>query len=383
MNEKKNFNRIMGIVFMTVLIGMFCFNALIPDSEISESENRALQQFPGFSVAEYMDGSLETKLENYANDQFLMRGPFIRLKTAMDVSAGAVYSNGVWKSQDGYLIEDTTVPTDDRMEADAQALAAFRKKYPKMRMYFLLAPNAVSIMGDKLPYGAQPEDQNRYMDEMFAATAAAGYTNIDVRDTLGKAATDGIQVYYRTDHHWTTDGAYEAFKYAKGIMGIKGDMVFETVPVANRFVGTLASKSGFANGRADAIKLARPADSKQYKHSVIYYEDTKEKTTAFYKMENLNLKDAYTVFGGSNHPVYTIKTPTSDNRRLLLVKDSYANSMIPFLSQYYREIVVVDPRYYYDNLAELMALESVNEVMFLYNANTYFGDDSLAMMLNN
>lgn len=383
MNEKKNFNKIMGIVFMTVLVGMFCFNALIPDSEISESENRALQQFPGFSVSEYMDGSLETKLENYANDQFLMRGAFIRVKTAMDVSAGAIYSNGVWKCQDGYLIEDTMVPTDERMEADAQALAAFKAKNPKMKMYFLLAPNAISVMEDNLPYSAQPVDQNEYIDKMFAATAAAGYTNIDVRDTLNAAAKDGMQVYYRTDHHWTTDGAYEAFKYAQGVMGLGAGMAWETVPVSNRFIGTLASKSGFVGGKADAIKLARPIDAKQYKHSVIYYEDTKEKTTAFYKMDNLNLKDAYTVFGGSNHPVYTIKTPTSANRRLLLVKDSYANSMIPFLSQYYREIVVVDPRYYYDNLTELMALESVNEVMFLYNANTYFADDSLAMMLNN
>ncbi len=368
---------------MTILVGMFCFNALIPDSEISETENRALQQFPSVSLSEYMEGRLETKLENYASDQFLMRGAFIRLKTALDVSTGSIYSNGVWKSSDGYLIEDTTVPTGERLKADEEALKAFRAKYPKLKMYFMLAPNAVSVLEEKLPFSAQPEDQNAYMDEMFEATASAGYTNIDVREVLSKAADEGIQVYYRTDHHWTTDGAYEAFKYAQASMGLGAEISFNTLPVTNRFVGSLASKSGFTNGRADAIDLAIPADSTKYKNSAIYYEDTKEKTTSFYNMDNLSTKDAYTVFGGTNHPMYTIKTPVSANRRLLLIKDSYANSMIPFLAQYYREIVVVDPRYYYDNIDELIQLEYINEVMFLYNANTFFGDDSLAIMLKN
>lgn len=368
---------------MTILVGMFLFNALIPDFDFSENENRSLEQFPTMSVEEYMEGRLETKLENYASDQFLGRNAFIRIKSALDVAAGSIYSNGVWKASDGYLIEDTTAPEDGRIEADAEALKKFKAKYPKMKMYFLLAPNAVSVMEDKLPLTAEPIDQNKYIDEMFAASSAAGLINIDVRDSLSKAAKDGTQVYYRTDHHWTTDGAYEAFKYTDGIMGLGARMNFETVPVTNKFIGTLASKSGFVGGKADAIKLARPADQSKYLNSVIYYEDTKEKTTSFYKMENLEIKDKYTVFGGNNHPMYTIKTPTKANRRLLLVKDSYANSMIPFLSQYYREIVVVDPRYYYDNIGELMELESVNEVMFLYNANTFFGDDSLAMMLNN
>ena len=125
-----------------------------------------------------------------------------------------------------------------------------------------------------------------------------------------------------------------------------------------------------------------PAEDSSYKDSIIYYEDTKEKTSEFYNFDNLDKKDAYTVFGGSNHPVYTIKTPVSENRRLLLIKDSYANSMIPYLAQYYREIVVVDPRYYFDSIEDLIAIEQINEVLFLYNANTFFGDDALGLMLS-
>lgn len=381
MNKNSGFNRMMGIVFMTILVGMFCFNALLPDNEFSAQENRMLQQFPKLSVGEYMEGRLESKLEDYANDQILMRSIFIRIKTAVDVSAGVIHTNGVWKSKDSYLVQDATVPSEERLQKDAKALKSFKAKHKKLRMYFMLVPNAVSVYGDRLPLAASVEDQNKYMDEMFEASKEAGLHNIDVREHF-MDIKDDKQLFYRTDHHWTSDGAYEAFKYASGSLRIKNPMEFELMPVSNRFIGTLASESGFVGGKADEIKLPVPKDRSKYKHSVIYYEDTKEKTTSFYKLENLELKDAYTVFGGGNHPVYTIKTPVKKNRRLLLVKDSYANSMIPYLMQYYREIVVVDPRYYYDDIDTLMEIEGVNEVLFLYNANTYFGDDSLAMMLS-
>lgn len=99
-------------------------------------------------------------------------------------------------------------------------------------------------------------------------------------------------------------------------------------------------------------------------------------------MGNLKKKDAYTVFGGSNHPVYKIETPVQTDEKLLLIKDSYANSVIPFLSQNYRKIVVVDPRYYYDDIDDLIAAEGITTVMFLYNANTFFEDNSLSLMLS-
>ena len=87
------------------------------------------------------------------------------------------------------------------------------------------------------------------------------------------------------------------------------------------------------------------------------------------------------MFGGSNHSEYTIKTPVKGNRRLLLIKDSYANSVIPYLTQYYTEIEVVDPRYYYDNIQDIIDIEGINDVLFLHNANTFFGDSSLRQML--
>ena len=374
-NDSRYAKRI-GLCFVAIIVVFLIAGILVPDSSFSDVENRSLQLFPKLSLREYSNGRLEKKLENYVNDQFVCRNLFIKLKSAIDVSAGSVYSNGVWKGKDGYLIEDVVVPEDKRLDKAVKAIDKFKSEHKSIPMRFMLVPTAANIYSDKLPSLSYTADQNKYMDEFFSRLEKIDVEGIDVRLEFSSAADD-VQLYYRTDHHWTMDGAkLAADEFVKNRK--LPEKEFELYEVKNDFVGSLAAKSGFTGGKADAIKLAVAKDGL---NSAIYYDDTQKKTSKYYKMSNLNKRDAYTVYGGKNHPLYTIKTPTSSNRRLLLIKDSYANSMIPFLTQYYREIVVVDPRYYYDDINVTMLTENVNEVLFLYNANTFFEDDAVAMML--
>ena len=378
---KKTTSALMGTVFLVILMAVFIANIIIPDKKNSDEENRVLQQLPSFSVSAYKEGRLESKIEDYASDQFILRNGFIRLKTAADTALGGLESNGVYRCRDSYLMEDITVPTKDVKESNTSALTAFKEANPDLKMYFLLAPNAANILSDKLPIAVSTANQNKYMDDFFETVESLGITPIDVRDTFKEAKKD-TQLYYRTDHHWTTDGAYLAFEQVNSVMELGNKVTYTDYAVKNDFRGTLASKSGFVNGMDDAIKIYLPAeDSEGYENSVIYYSDTKEKTTQFYQVDSLDTKDAYTVFGGSNHPMYTVRTPLDTDRHLLLIKDSYANSMVPFLSQCFSEIVVVDPRYFYDNIQDIISSESVTDVLFLYNANTFFADMSLEMMV--
>ena len=378
---KKTTSALMGTIFLVILMAVFIANIIIPDKKNSDEENRVLQQLPSFSVSAYKEGRFESKIENYASDQFILRNGFIRLKTAADTALGGLESNGVYKCRDNYLMEDITVPTKDVKESNTSALTAFKEANPDLKMYFLLAPNAANILSDKLPVAVSTASQNKYMDDFFETVESLGITPIDVRDTFKEAKKD-TQLYYRTDHHWTTDGAYLAFRQVDSVMELDNKVTYTDYAVKNDFRGTLASKSGFVNGMDDAIKIYLPAeDSEGYENSVIYYSDTKEKTTQFYQVDSLDTKDAYTVFGGSNHPMYTVRTPLDTDRHLLLIKDSYANSMVPFLSQCFSEIVVVDPRYFYDNIQDIISSESITDVLFLYNANTFFADMSLEMMV--
>lgn len=378
--SKKTNAVILGICFAAILGTVFSINLFTPDKSFSEEENRVLQEAPDFSLSSYMEGRYESRLETYVNDQFLLRNSFIRIKTACDVTLGKVEANGVYRCKDSYLMEGITKPSAGDIEKLLQAMESFKKKHKRMPMYFLLAPNAANILEEKLPAFAVTEDQNEYLDRFFADIKELGYRPLDVREALS-SCKDDTQLYYRTDHHWTTDGAFLAYKSAAKTMKLKDNVSYKRYVVKNDFRGTLASKSGFVNGENDALIIYMPNKDKDYKNSVIYYPDTKTKTTEFYQLENLNTKDAYTVFGGSNHPMYTIKTPVKSEEKLLLVKDSYANSMIPFLAQNFREIVVVDPRYYFEDIEALMKKEEITQVMFLYNANTFFPDHSLEMML--
>ena len=372
---------ILGLCFIVLLAVTFIINIFTPDKGFSEEENRVLQEKPEFSLSNYMEGRYESKLETYVNDQFLLRNAFIKIKATADVTAGKLESNGVYRCKDNYLMEELTVPSDKLLENTLSSLKQFKRQYKKLDAFFLLAPNAGNILEEKLPNFTRLNDQDQSMDKFFKEIKRYGYTPIDVRDTFAKH-TEDTQIYYRTDHHWTTDGTYLAYKQAVKKMKLTDEVTYKPYVVKNDFRGTLASKSGFVNGVNDAIKIYMPYKDKDYNNSVIYYADTKTKTTEFYQLDNLDTKDAYTVFGGSNHPMYTIKTPTKSSKRLLLVKDSYANSFIPFLAQSYREIVVVDPRYFFDNIDDIIKAEEITEVMFLYNANTFFNDNSLEMMLS-
>lgn len=372
---------ILGICFIVLLGIVFVVNIFTPDKGFSEEENRVLQEKPDFSLSNYIEGRYESKLETYVNDQFLLRNAFIKIKASADVTAGKLEANGVYRGKDNYLMEELTVPNKKTMKNTLASLKQFKRHYKKLDAFFLLAPNAGNILEEKLPNFTELNDQNGAMDNFFQEIKGFGYTPIDVRDTFAKH-TEDTQLYYRTDHHWTTDGAYLAYKQAVKKMKLKDKVTYKPYVVKNDFRGTLASKSGFVNGVNDAIKIYMPYKDKDYNNSVIYYADTKTKTTEFYQLDNLDTKDAYTVFGGSNHPMYTIKTPTKSSEKLLLVKDSYANSFIPFLAQSYREIVVVDPRYFFDNIDDIIKAEEITQVLFLYNANTFFNDNSLEMMLN-
>lgn len=373
--------RIFGFVFPAILIAVMFFNIFLPDKNFSAEENRLLQTMPKPSISSIFSGRFETKAESYAADQFMLRNMFIKIKSSFDTSLGSTESNNVFMCKDNYLMENISKADAKKMENNYNSLAKLKQLYPNINMDFMLVPNAANIMSDKLPLFAVTEDQNKQMDDFFKKIQSIGINPVDVRATFKKNKEE-IELYYHTDHHWTTDGAYLAYQDFAKKNKLNSNIKYDALAVKNDFRGTLASKSGFTNGLNDMIKIYLPKEGQNYKNSVIFYSDTKEKTTEFYKLNNLKKKDTYTVFGGSNHPIYSIKTPVSSQRKLLLIKDSYANSFIPFLSQDYREIIVIDPRYFFDDISEIIKANGITDILFLYNANTFFNDNSLDMMIS-
>lgn len=357
---------------------VFIVNIILPARGFSEKENRVLSERPKAELSQIASGRYESKYETYVNDQFLLRDMWITLKAGTDRLLGKVEENGVYLGKDGYLIEDFVPPSDRHMEATLNAMTNFGKRHSDIAQYALIAPNSVSVLSDKLPAFAQAKNQTTYLDKLKDTLKSADITFIDIRDTFNSHKEEGL--YYHTDHHWTTQGAYYAYLQAADTMGLNtGTVSYEKLPVSKTFQGTLSAKSGFRSGKKEEIDVFLPKG--EVPSSVVNYVDEQRKSASFYDTSKLETRDKYALFFGGNYAQVKISTPVEENKTLLVLKDSYANSLVPFLAPYYRNIIMIDPRYYYGDLEQLIQVENVTDMLYLYNANTFFSDTSLELTL--
>ena len=379
-NGYRYFYHLTGCLFGIFILAVLIINFLVPDRGFSQKENRVLASRPAISVSQLTSGKFADGYETYVNDQFFLRDWWITLRATAQRILGNTEENGVFLGKNGYLMEDFTAPSQERLNRTVNAMTDFAARHSDLPQYALIAPNAVNIHSDKLPALAAATDQNPYLDATVAALEKAGVTFVDVRDTLSQHKDDGI--YYHTDHHWTTQGAYYAYQQAAAAMEIDTSSdSYEKAPVTRSFQGTLSAKSGFRSGEKDEIDVFLPTGENTLS-SVINYVDEQKKSASFYDTEQLKTRDKYALFFGGNHAQVKISTPTETNHTLLVLKDSYANSLVSFLAPHYRKIIMVDPRYYYGDLEELIQVENVQEVLYLYNANTFFADTSLELALS-
>lgn len=363
-------------IFALALIIVLIVNIIKPSREFSTSENRVLAQKPELSWETVKSGKFMTEFESYVSDQFFMREQWITLKLYEDKLLGKKESNGVYLGKDGYLMGTLTNPDWDNVEKNAKSIGKFAKRHSEVPVHMALVPNAAYIMKNKMPSGAPVRNQVKDIERIMKA-AGPEVDEIDLVETLREHQNE--EIYYKTDHHWTSLGAYYAFPDVAKALDIKNpETEYNIYTVANDFQGTLASKSGYHKSE-DSVQIYEPKNLTT-DYMVLYTEEGK-KTTSIYSSEALKDQDKYTVFFGGNHARIEISTTQKERRNLLLFKDSYANCFVQFLLPYYQNIVVVDPRYFYDDVDNIMENYAITDVLFLYNVDTFLGDTSIADVL--
>ena len=377
-NYRLFFHRL-GLLFFLLPVIVLVSSIILPDTGFSEKENRILASRPALKLDQIISGVYEKQFETYENDQFPLRDMWITLKATTDRLMGKVEENGVYLGKNGYLMEAFNAPSQTQYDATVNAMTSFAQKHSDLKQYALIAPNSVNILKSNLPAFAPTDDQNPWIDKLKDSLTSAGVTFIDIRETFTDHKTEDL--YYHTDHHWTTLGAYYAYLQAAAVMGIDTSSdSYDKDPVSQTFKGTLSAKSGFRSGETDELDVFLPNGDNTLS-SVVNYVDEQKKSASFYDTSKLNTRDKYALFFGGNHAQIKISTPTESNNTLLVLKDSYANSFVPFLAQHYRKIIMIDPRYYYGDQEQLLQVENVQEVLYLYNANTFFADTSLELAL--
>ena len=361
-------------IFMavTVLVVLFfVVNLLTPSKDYSEAENRALAKRPGIR-GKVVDGSFSSDFDTYYSDQFTFRNQFIKLKFIGDTLLHIKETNGVLIGKDKYQFEIPEAPDKKLEKKTVDAINDFFDEYEDIPMSMMVVPASAAVLKDKLPSNAVVEDQVKDINA-FYEKIDEDIGTIDVASILKEA--DQENLYYRTDHHWTSQGAYSVFTGSTEELGIEAPVGYNKYTVSSSFRGTLSSKSGDFVG-SDTVEIYVPKGSKISYY--VSYPASKEKRATIFKPEMLDTKDHYTVFFGGNHPLVEINTSAGTGKNLLLLKDSYANSFVQFLIPYYDRIIMVDPRYYYDNLNMVISNYSINEMLLLYSADTLFTDTSLS-----
>lgn len=371
----KIYIRITGVFLLFLLIATV-FNLFGKDKTFSETENRMLAQKPEFSLNSLTSGKFMSDMEDYVTDQFFIRDKWINLKMLEDLALGKRESNGVYIGKKGYLMEIPSEPNKEALDYNMKQLANFGIRHNKLNIVMSLAPNAAYIYDHLTPANAPVRDQAA--DIAYVRKTADTVLNyVDLTKVLSSHKEEPI--YYKTDHHWTTLGARYAFDTIAPSLGIASPTKeYEVYPVTHDFSGTLAAKSGYDKG-LDTIEIYVPQGVSS--ECVVNYTEEQEKIASLYNSKALDSKDKYEVFFGGNHTRIDISTPMETKKNLLLFKDSYANCFIPFLVPYYRNITVIDPRYYYDDIDKLIKDNEITDVLFLYNVNTFMTDNSLGDVL--
>ena len=364
-----------GKIFVLSLFLVFIVNLIVPDKEQSEEENRMLETVPSLSLTGIMNGDFMEQWESYMSDQFVGRNLWRRIKVCLDRLGGIRVENGVYIGKDGQLLADIALPDDGQFSDNINAIKSFADTYSDTPTTVMLIPDAASILSDSLPIFATVEDQ-RQMFSMVERGLGDSVSWVDAYSILNSHKTE--KLYYKTDHHWTTQGAFYVFQEAAASLGIEGDVSDDYVSytVTDSFNGVLASKSGVGLDEKEQIDIYVPTEGDD--DVVVNYVDEGRKRTSLYDSSKLETRDKYGVFFGGNTSVMDIKTVSTSQKRLLVVKDSFADCFIPFLTPYYREIVVVDPRYYSGTMTDIMDTYRITDILILYSGNIFMTDNNIS-----
>ena len=368
MDDKRNSLLTIGLV-CAVLLVLGVADLWNSDRVYSEAENRVLASRPAFSWESLFTGEYGDAYEEYMSDQFVGRDKWVGLKTGADIRFRKKEINGVYLGADHYLI-GVNDPGQYTEQMENSRVASLTKLVNHWDAKVMLVPTADNILTDKLPAFAPYYDEERLLTKVRNSIGEEHY--IDVYHALQEHAQEPI--YYRTDHHWTSLGAYYGFlawadsvgrfPYPYDVNGMK--------TVSENFQGTLQSRIN-VDWTKDSIQYFPETEKKAV--SVTY--DFADTADSLYAPDYLDTKNQYGFFLNDNHAFIEIHTGYNPGKTLFVIKDSYANSLIPLLTAHYENIYVVDLRYFNGKQFQLMEQyepEQGMDVLVLYDCIHFLED---------
>ncbi len=353
-------------------IGIFSLlGILLPDQSFSEAENRYLQQFPVMTQSSLTSGRFLTELEEYVTDQFPFRDNWLRLHSLSLRVLGSPQRGDIYFASQNTLIRRIPEPDPDALVKKTAVLNGFADDLD-VPLFLAVIPSAASLWQDRLPHGAPTADEAQCIRFLYEQIQFPG---IDISSALAEHAEE--EIYYRTDHHWTSLGAFWGANAIFHAMELPPLSLTDYTPrtVSRSFCGTAYTSSLAWWIPPDSIQMYVPADDVE----VISNFTGKEEPGSLYREDKLLTKQPYTYFLGGNQPLCVIRSD-ADGPRVLIIRDSYADCLAPFLSERFSEIHLVDLRYNRSNLREYIRQHQIQSVLVLYSFSQFTEADHFFLL---
>ncbi len=362
-------------LFCSFLAVFLAANALTPDQEFSELENRTLAQRPELTLKSLASGAFMKDFETYTTDQFVGRDAWVGAKARLEALMGKQENNGVYFCDQDTLITRFDTPDAQQVATNLGYVEQLAQK-TDVPFYFGLIPGAAEVWADRLPEGAPNASQKDVIDQ--AASAVPSARQVDLYSVL--MAHKDEDLYYRTDHHWTSLGAYYGYTALMEAMGITPVPLsdYEKTTVSTQFYGTVFSSSGVRWVQPDQIDIYVPDTGVSVvSHTYDQKGNPVEEPRALYDYSYLDVKDKYSFFLGGNQALGVVTTSHTDAPKLLIVRDSYTDSLIPFLTAHFSEIHLVDPRYYKGSVSQYIQDNDIDQALVLYSVPNFVSEKQL------
>ena len=390
----KKYSKFITCLFCGLLAFLFAANALTPDKDFSEIENRSLAQRPKLTVKDLSIGNLLTDkgafytgkfmsdYETYVTDQFVARDGWVATKAWSERLSGKQENNGVYFCDDGSLITRFDQPDESRVEKNLGYVEKFAQS-AGVPVTFGLIPTQAHVWAEKLPQGAPNADQAAVLSKAQQLISSAA---VDTRLWETLPAHKDEAVFYRTDHHWTSLGAYYGYAALMETLGRADEIIplsqYEKTTVSTEFYGTVFSSSGVRWVEPDEMDVFVPEDgvtvtSPSYGAN---WELISEEERPLYDESYLAKKDKYSMFLGGQQALGVVKTANADKPKLLLIRDSYSDSLVPFLTPHFSEIHLMDLRYFKLSPREYIARSGIDQALVLYSVPNFVTDANMAWL---
>lgn len=346
-----------------------------PTKAYSEEERRALAQKPTVSLRSIKSGEFSHALSELFCDQFPARRAFTTIKAATELSLGKRENNGVVFAKDGYLVTSPKYESLALYEKNLAAVSDFcaKQQAKGVRTNVFFAPRGADVLSAKLPE-SYPRD---VLADVWSAARAELPELITATDSIREKASNDDNVWFRTDHHWTHLGAYECYVALAEALGYAPLPIdyWEIEQVSNDFLGTVYASSGACATVRDALYI--PKSDTEF---TVTYPTEQKKTSTLFDREKLLGADKYSVYLGGNFDRISIRAGRAERPRLTLIKDSFANSVIPYLAEHF-DLEIYDLRYFKGSISAELADRGAKDVLILYGIDTAITDGSLGLLL--